>query len=845
MRIIRSGTLDVSGIVSGVVVVGTGELVVESRGTAISSLVSAGGEDQVFGIASGTVVGGQGLEDVGAGGRAGGTVLSSGGFQIVEAGGSADGTVVESGAGAIVSAGGTVADMTVESGASITIVLSSALGSWNASGSNIVEGATIASGALVDLEVASGGSVAGFAVVSGAVLIVDSGGAASSALVGAGGSAVVASGGVASGTVVSSGGAIALQLSSAVASWNAAGANTVDGVTIDSGANLSLSIAAGGSTAGLALSGILLVSAGGEAAATADSGAIFVFSGGATSGTVVASGGFEAISSGGSASGTVVDSGGLEIVSFGGSASGLVVESGGDLAVLSGGSASGTVVSAGGFAFLDLSSALGLWNVAGSNVVDGVTLQSGATTDLFVDSSGSVSGFLAVSGGFEEVGSAGSASGMIAGSGGVVQVDPGGTAIGTVVSSGGELLIISESLVSGTVFDSGGIIELVGLHGIAAHWSNNVLRVTLAGGRIFDVSLPGDFAGEHFVLSGDGEGDTNISLRPGTPIVAAPASAIVAVGAPVAISGVSLSEAAPASGETFTVRLTDRHGGLAASGGGISGSGTTSLTIAGSLSEVNADLATLTDEGAARGKDRLTIAASDSSGGTSANRKVAVTVNGLPVISAPHTARVTLGKAGRIVGVRLTEGGNTAGETFTVTLADGSGVLSVSGGGLSASGTSIVISGSLSVVNAALKTLKDAAAAADTITVNATDSFGNPASAKMVTVNAAAASGAVVRAAAPAVVAPAGPTPSSAVAIDPRHVHGRGRVAFLHDRAAAAGGRLPLAAHALGRIAIAYASLESRPAAAAPPAGAKLHATTAAGLVRDDPPPVFSAMSSP
>ena len=81
----------------------------------------------------------------------------------------------------------------------------------------------------------------------------------------------------------------------------------------------------------------------------------------------------------------------------------------------------------------------------------------------------------------------------------------------------------------------------------------------------------------------------------GLPVVAAPASATVTQATATAVSGVSVSETGSTAGETFTATVSDTHGLLSAAGAGISGSGTSSLTITGALAQVNADLATLSD----------------------------------------------------------------------------------------------------------------------------------------------------------------------------------------------------------------------------------------------------------
>ena len=69
-----------------------------------------------------------------------------------------------------------------------------------------------------------------------------------------------------------------------------------------------------------------------------------------------------------------------------------------------------------------------------------------------------------------------------------------------------------------------------------------------------------------------------------------------------------------ASGETFTAVLTDSTGLLSATGA-TSGNGSNDLTIANvSLSQLNADLATLTDKNGTAGPDNITVQVTDSFG---------------------------------------------------------------------------------------------------------------------------------------------------------------------------------------------------------------------------------------
>jgi hypothetical protein len=222
-------------------------------------------------------------------------------------------------------------------------------------------------------------------------------------------------------------------------------------------------------------------------------------------------------------------------------------------------------------------------------------------------------------------------------------------------------------------------------------------------------------------------------------VIVAPNSVAVGKNQEAAITGIAvLEETGNTSGENFAVILSDANGDLSATGTGVSGSGTTTLTLAGSLSQVNSDLATLTDTDGTIPSDTITINASDSIGGHATPATIAVTVNGPPVIAATPTATVVQNQATWIGGVNISESGNTSGgETFMVILSDAHGDLRATGVGVSGSGTtSLTITGSLAEVNSALGLLTDtdASTASDTITIDASDSFGNSAAAKTIAI---------------------------------------------------------------------------------------------------------------
>ena len=82
--------------------------------------------------------------------------------------------------------------------------------------------------------------------------------------------------------------------------------------------------------------------------------------------------------------------------------------------------------------------------------------------------------------------------------------------------------------------------------------------------------------------------------------------------------------------QTLTVTVTDKLGLLSppgAAGGTITGAGTAKLTLAGTLAQVDADLAALSYYAAKVGSDTITVAAKDSAGGVAVSKTIAVTVS--------------------------------------------------------------------------------------------------------------------------------------------------------------------------------------------------------------------------
>ena len=236
------------------------------------------------------------------------------------------------------------------------------------------------------------------------------------------------------------------------------------------------------------------------------------------------------------------------------------------------------------------------------------------------------------------------------------------------------------------------------------------------------------------------------------PVITAPSAVLVQQSQASAVAGISIADAdAVSAGETITATLTDSDGLLSAntsaSGGGgtITGAGTTSLTIAGTLTQVNADLSTLTDNDSSLAADSIAVNANDGRGGVAVQQPIAVSVNALPVITAPSSVLVQQSQASPVSGISITDPAAISGnQTVTVSLFDGAGLLtantSASGGGGTITGagtTALTVSGTLSQVNADLTTLTDTdmTTASDSIVVDASDSVGGVAKPATITVS--------------------------------------------------------------------------------------------------------------
>jgi hypothetical protein len=190
------------------------------------------------------------------------------------------------------------------------------------------------------------------------------------------------------------------------------------------------------------------------------------------------------------------------------------------------------------------------------------------------------------------------------------------------------------SIIPNTIsgFQQGETIDVAGLTVTSDLFANGVLTLFDGAARVGALSITGAFLKQTFVLTGDGNSGTDISLSANTAIVTAPAARSVAVHGETKITGVSVADPGASGSTTLTVTVTDNFGTLSATdkaGGAVTGAGTKDLTITGSLTQVNGDLATLTYGAApAHATDTLTVGATDSNGNVATSRASAVSVLG-------------------------------------------------------------------------------------------------------------------------------------------------------------------------------------------------------------------------
>ena len=596
-----SGTI-LSGGTSASVDVATE--IVESGGTALSTLISPGGLEEVFGYASGASVSGAPPYFSSA---AEADLPSLGGTQVIEASGTASGTTVLS-AGTLELLGTAIArGFTVSSGGILEIASGYVLSDFNVA-------------AAITLDVASGGTAIGTIVSGGEEAYglenISAGATDLNAQISAGGEQTVY--GYASGATAYSSGIQDVDLG-----------GTASGTQIDSGGTQNVAYFGYGdygtaidatiSSGGSQVVGYFQGDEGVAINTVVDSGATQDVAEEGGDGTTL----YTTILGGGQILGDgpgFFTSGGIGIAEFTTISAGaqFVGEDGGtgiaiDTTILSGeskivgfldgvGTAIDTVIESGGLQDVAL--------IGGTGTASATVIDSGGTENVF--SGGTITG-TTISGGMLQLGSGAVVDGGItfSGSGGMLEID--GTAMPTNVISG---------LVFGDVIDLPNVTFSSG--GSATLGAGNVLNI-VEGGKTYQLHLnpAQNLAADSLVPSLDAGSGTKITFEPNpaAPTVVSatsPESGAYGVDRTVTFT-LDMSLPAVVSG---TPTLTLNDGGIASY---VSGSGTDDLTFSYTVSS-------------GQNASQLTTSLSTLSGGTIEG------VTGTPVSAS--TTPITLGTLG-------------------------------------------------------------------------------------------------------------------------------------------------------------------------------------------------------
>ena len=444
---IFAGGTAVQSVVDGALTVFSGGVTTSAELVDGSEYVSSGG------VASGTLVAGSGgiaLGDgaiyVGSGGTMTGAVVNLDGYAALSAGGLAIGTILSGGDMAV--DGGTAIDTTIGRGSTETVadvyVVSTAQFIAGVASDTTIAGGTLAlDGAIAEGGILFGGTAPGFLDISGTVMP--------------------------AATIGGFGAADEIDLENLAYSPSGT-------VSLDSATDV-LTVTEGGSSVALQLGGSyggtvfgLGPDAGtGTVVAIAGSGRVTVSSGVTSTGIGLDNGGVLTLLSGGTAISTTVGAGGVALVSGGGSALATVVQSRGLDLVLSGGVASATVVqSSGGEAVYGSAVGTTVDYAASQTVFGGGTAAGTLVSGTEFVASGGVTRGADVSFGFEVVSSGGLALDTLVGvvgssalGAGEMAVSSGGTAVGSVVGGPGFVTLSAGALAIGTIL-SGGDLALAG-----------------------------------------------------------------------------------------------------------------------------------------------------------------------------------------------------------------------------------------------------------------------------------------------------------------------------------------------------------------------------------------------
>ena len=283
---------------------------------------------------------------------------------------------------------------------------------------------------------------------------------------------------------------------------------------------------------------------------------------------------------------------------------------------------------------------------------------------------GTVSAPVTNNGAIEATGATLNITGAIAGPGQLV-VDPGATLqLGgasaesvDLTGVGGALRLGTPASYTGTLigFDPGDTLELVNTDATKATLVGTTLTVELAGGGTpltYHLAAPAPGKIASLVKVGNNSDISLITLPP--PVISAPNSENVFTGIAALVTPLSISDP-NAGSDPLTIIITDANGTLsakAAGAGTVNGAGTTSLTLTGSLADINAELASLTYTGVGPGSDSLQIQVTDAFR-ASASRSVPVAISTIsftnPIIHGPSSEPLISGMPTAVSGVVVSD----------------------------------------------------------------------------------------------------------------------------------------------------------------------------------------------
>ncbi len=198
-----------------------------------------------------------------------------------------------------------------------------------------------------------------------------------------------------------------------------------------------------------------------------------------------------------------------------------------------------------------------------------------------------------------------------------------------------------------TAFSGMNVIDLAKISATSDRYVAGVLYIFNGSGPAvasLKINTLRPFQKQIFALSSDGAGGVNISLAPDVaPVIIAPQTFSATVLIAKSIAGVTLTDAnALVAGETFTVTVTDKSGVLSVNGNPgfatVTGAGTSTLVVSGSMGQVAQDLAALTYLGTSAGADKVTLTASNGLGEISQTATIMVTIGAAAAAIKPSNA---------------------------------------------------------------------------------------------------------------------------------------------------------------------------------------------------------------